>query len=52
MTDKTRSQEIAADVAALFRARNPLIWIVTGKGDGHEGQGTEASIGGAWQRRR
>lgn len=25
----TKSQEIAADVAALLRARNPLIWIVT-----------------------
>lgn len=25
----TRSQEIAADVAALLRARNPLIWCVT-----------------------
>ena len=32
MTDtstKTKSQEIAADVAALLRARNPLLWIVT-----------------------
>lgn len=30
MTDKmTRSEEIAADVSALIRARNPLIWIVT-----------------------
>jgi hypothetical protein len=32
MTDApkpTRSQEAAADVAALLRARNPLIWIVT-----------------------
>ena len=29
MTTKTRSQEIAEDVAALVRARNPLIWIVT-----------------------
>lgn len=25
----TKSQEIAADIAALLRARNPLIWIVT-----------------------
>lgn len=25
----TRSQEIAADLAALLRARNPLIWIVS-----------------------
>lgn len=25
----TRSQEVAADVAALTRARNPLIWVVT-----------------------
>lgn len=31
MTDKpkTKSQETAADVAALLRARNPLLWIVT-----------------------
>ena len=26
---KTRSQEIASDVNALLRARNPLLWIVT-----------------------
>jgi hypothetical protein len=26
---KTRGQEIAADISALLRARNPLIWIVT-----------------------
>ncbi len=25
----TKSQEVAADVAALLRARNPLLWIVT-----------------------
>lgn len=25
----TKSQEIAADVSALLRARNPLIWVVT-----------------------
>jgi hypothetical protein len=25
----TKSQEVAADVAALLRARNPLIWVVT-----------------------
>jgi hypothetical protein len=25
----TRSQGIAADIAALLRARNPLLWIVT-----------------------
>lgn len=25
----TKSQEIAADIAALLRARNPLIWVVT-----------------------
>lgn len=30
MTDKmTRSQDIAADIDALLRARNPLLWIVT-----------------------
>lgn len=28
-TKKTRSQEVAADVAALLRARNPLLWVVT-----------------------
>jgi hypothetical protein len=26
---KTRSQEAAADISALLRARNPLLWIVT-----------------------
>ena len=26
---RTRSQEIAADVAALLRARNPLLWVIT-----------------------
>lgn len=26
---KTKSQDAAADVAALLRARNPLIWVVT-----------------------
>jgi AAA+ superfamily predicted ATPase len=26
---KTKSQEVAAEVAALFRARTPIIWIVT-----------------------
>lgn len=26
---KTRSQEVASDVNALLRARNPLLWIVT-----------------------
>lgn len=34
MTDKTtdkrtKSQEVAADAAALLRARNPLLWVVT-----------------------
>lgn len=29
MTAKTKSQDIAADVAALLRARNPLLWVVT-----------------------
>ena len=28
---RTRSQVVAADVAALLRARNPLLWIVTGE---------------------
>ena len=28
-TEKTRGQIVAADVSALLRARNPLIWIVT-----------------------
>ena len=26
---KTRGQVVAADVSALLRARNPLLWIVT-----------------------
>jgi hypothetical protein len=26
---KTKSQEIASDVAAILRARNPLLWVVT-----------------------
>jgi len=26
---QTKSQQVAADIAALLRARNPLIWIVT-----------------------
>ena len=26
---KTRSEQVAADVAALLRARNPLLWVVT-----------------------
>src|SRR5215471_13294901 len=26
---QTKSQQIAADVAALLRARNPLLWVVT-----------------------
>lgn len=29
MPTQTKGQEVAADVAALVRARNPLIWIVT-----------------------
>lgn len=29
MTDKTKSLELAGDIAALLRARNPLLWIVT-----------------------
>lgn len=29
MTKPTKGQEIAADISALLRARNPLIWIVT-----------------------
>ena len=28
-TEKTRGQVVAADVSALLRARNPLLWIVT-----------------------
>jgi SpoVK/Ycf46/Vps4 family AAA+-type ATPase len=28
-TTTTKSQEIATDVAALLRARNPLLWVVT-----------------------
>jgi hypothetical protein len=29
MTEMTRSQAIAADINALLRARNPLLWVVT-----------------------
>lgn len=29
MTDQTKSQLAAADAAALLRARNPLLWIIT-----------------------
>jgi hypothetical protein len=29
MTTKTKGQLFAADIAALLRARNPLIWVVT-----------------------
>ena len=29
MTIRTKSQIVADDVAALFRARNPLLWVVT-----------------------
>ncbi len=29
MTTKTTSRDIAADVAALLRARNPILWLVT-----------------------
>src|SRR5882672_5410524 len=27
--DMTRSQDVAQDVVALFKARNPLLWVVT-----------------------
>jgi hypothetical protein len=29
MTTLSKGQQVAADVSALFRARNPLLWIVT-----------------------
>jgi hypothetical protein len=29
MSDKSRSQQAAADIAALLRARNPIIWVVS-----------------------
>lgn len=29
MTTITKSQTVAGDIAALLRARNPLLWIVT-----------------------
>ena len=28
-TKKTKGQEVAADISALLRARNPLLWVVT-----------------------
>lgn len=42
-TTKTRSQEIAADVAALLRARNPLLWVVTREEQRAEGYLFEAA---------
>jgi hypothetical protein len=40
---KTRSQIVAADVAALLRARNPLLWIVTREEARVEGYVAEAA---------
>lgn len=40
---KTKSDEVAADIAALLRARNPLIWIRTGEEARVEGYVAEAA---------
>lgn len=40
---KTKSQAVAADIAALLRARNPLIWIVTSEEARVEGYLFEAA---------
>ena len=43
---RTRSQRVAEDVAALLRARNPLIWVVTreeGRAERHLGEAAAAA---------
>lgn len=40
---KTKSEAIAADVCALLRARNPLLWVVTREESRVEGHLTEAA---------
>ncbi len=44
MTDRTTSRDVAADVAALLRSRNPLIWICTREEARAEGYLFEAAI--------
>lgn len=48
-TTKTRGQQIAADVSALLRARNPLIWIVTGEEARVEGYLHQAAASASYQ---
>ncbi len=43
MTDRTTSRDVAADIAALLRARNPLIWVVSREEARCEGYLAEAA---------
>lgn len=45
---KTKSQEIAAEVAALLRARNPLLWVVTREEGRAEGYLFEAAAAASY----
>jgi SpoVK/Ycf46/Vps4 family AAA+-type ATPase len=47
----TRSQEVATDVSALLRARNPLIWIVTREEARVEGYLFEAAASAGYETR-
>lgn len=47
----SKSQEVAADVAALLRARNPLIWVVTREEARVEGFLFEAAASAGYQTR-
>lgn len=47
----TKSQEVAADVAALLRARNPLIWVVTREEARVEGYLAEAAAAAGYATR-
>lgn len=45
----TKSQEIAADISALLRARNPLIWVVTREEARVEGYLFEAAAAAGYE---
>ena len=45
----TKSQEIAADIAALLRARNPLLWVVTREEARVEGYLMEAAASAGYR---
>lgn len=45
----TKSQEIAADISALLRARNPLIWVVTREEARVEGYLVEAAAAASYE---